>query len=37
MLKWLDHEIIYPFFDSEWVSSVEIILKKGLTAMIRNK
>ena len=29
VLKWLDVGVIYPFSDSSWVSSVQVVLKKG--------
>ena len=36
MLKWLDHGIIYPISDSEWVSHVQNVPKKTAITMIRN-
>jgi len=28
VLKWLDHDIVYPISDSEWVSPVQVVPKK---------
>ena len=36
VLKWLDHGIVYPISHSEWVSSVQFVLKKTGIIMIRN-
>ena len=36
VLKWLDHGIIYHIFDSEWVSSFQVISNKIGITMIRN-
>ncbi|XP_038902347.1 uncharacterized protein LOC120088980 [Benincasa hispida] len=36
ILKWLDAGVIYPIFDSSWVSPVQCVLKKGGTTMIVN-
>ena len=36
VLKWLDYESIYPIFDSEWVSLVQVIPKKIDTTSSRN-
>ena len=36
VLKWLDHGIIYPIFDSEWVSLIQVVSKKTGITMIRN-
>ena len=34
VLKWLDHGIIYPISDSEWVSPVQVVPKKtGITVV----
>jgi len=35
VLKWLDHGIIYPISDSEYVSPVKVVLKKTGITMIR--
>ena len=35
VLKWLDAGVIYPISDSSWVSSVQVVPKKGGTTMIR--
>jgi len=36
VLKWLDHVIIYPISDSQWISLVQFILKETGIAVIRN-
>ena len=36
VLKWLDHVIIYPISDSEWVSPVQVVSKNIGITMIRN-
>ena len=36
VLKWLDHGIIYPISDSEWVSPVQVVPKKTGITVIRN-
>ena len=36
VLKWLDHGIIYPISDSEWVSPVQVVPKKIGITVIRN-
>ena len=33
VLKWLDAGVIYPIFDSAWVSPVQVVLKKGRTTV----
>jgi len=35
-LKLLDHGIIYPISDSEWVSSIQVVPKKTGIIVIRN-
>jgi len=35
-LNWLDHMIIYPISDSEWVSPVQVVPKKTGITVIRN-
>ena len=37
VLKWLDARVIYPIFDSLWVSSVQVVPKKGGTIVIQIK
>ncbi|KAL4297728.1 hypothetical protein GQ457_12G018060 [Hibiscus cannabinus] len=37
ILKWLDAGIIYPIFDSEWVSPVQCVPKKGGMTVISNE
>ncbi|KAL4352341.1 hypothetical protein GQ457_06G015160 [Hibiscus cannabinus] len=37
MLKWLDPGIIYPISDSEWVSPVQCVPKKGGITVISNE
>jgi len=36
VLKWFDHEIIYPISDSEWVSPVQVVPKKTDFTVIGN-
>ena len=36
VLKWLDHGIIYPISDSEWVSPVQVVPKKTGITVVRN-
>jgi len=36
VLKWLDHGIIYPISDSEWVNPVQAVYKKIDITVIRN-
>ena len=35
--KWLDVGVIYPIFDSAWVSPVQVVPKKGGTTVIKTK
>ena len=37
VLKWLNTEVIYPIFDSAWVSLVQVVPKKGRTIIIRTE
>ncbi|KAK8708359.1 hypothetical protein V6N13_059401 [Hibiscus sabdariffa] len=37
ILKWLDAVIIYPISDSEWVSPVQCVPKKGGITVIKNE
>ena len=37
VLKWLDARVIYPFFDSAWVSPVQVVPKKGGTIVIKTE
>ena len=37
VLKWLDTKFIYPISDSAWVSSVQVVPKKGGTTIIRTE
>ncbi|KAL4324217.1 hypothetical protein GQ457_11G024180 [Hibiscus cannabinus] len=37
ILKWLDADIIYPISDSEWVSPVQCVPKKGGITVISNE
>ena len=37
VLKWLDTWVIYPISDSAWVSSVQVVPKKGGTTVIRTE
>ena len=36
-LKWLDSGVIYPIFDSAWVSPVQVVPKKGGTTVIKKE
>jgi hypothetical protein len=36
VLKLLNAGVIYLVFDSEWVSTVQVVLKKGGMTVIRN-
>ena len=37
VLKWLDIGVIYPIFDSAWVSPVQVVPKEGGTTVIRTE
>jgi hypothetical protein len=37
VLKLLKTRVIYPISDSEWVSPVQVVLKKGGMTVIRNE
>jgi hypothetical protein len=37
VLNLLKDGVIYPIFDSEWVSPVQVVLKKGGMMVIRNE
>ena len=37
ILKWLDAGIIYPISDSQWVSPVQVVPKKGGITVVRNE
>ena len=37
VLKWLDAGVMYPIYDSSWVSPVQVVPKKGGTTMIINE
>jgi len=37
ILKWLDVRVIYPIADSDWVSPIHVVPKKGGTTIVRNK
>ena len=37
VLKWLDEGVIYSIFDSPWVSSVQVVPKKGGMTVIKNE
>ena len=37
VLKWLDAGVIYPIYDSAWVSPVKVVPKKGGTIVIKTK
>ena len=36
VLKWLDVDVIYPIFDSSWVSLVQVAPKKGGMTIVRD-
>lgn len=36
VLKLVDANIIYPIFDSSWVSSVQVVPKKGGMTIVKN-
>ena len=37
ILKWLDAGVIYPIFDSSWVSPIQVVPKKGGTTVVINE
>ena len=37
ILKWLDARVIYSISDSEWVSPIHVVPKKGGTTATQNK
>ena len=37
VLKWLDTGVIYPIFDSAWVSLVQVVPKKKGTTVIKTE
>ena len=37
VLKWLDAGVIYPIFDSAWVSPIHVVPKKGGTIVIKTE
>ena len=37
VLKWLDVRVIYPIFDSSWVSPVQVVPKKGGTTVVKKE
>ena len=37
VLKWLDTGVIYPIYDSAWVSPIQVVPKKGGTTVIRTE
>ena len=36
VLKWLDHDIIFPISDSEWVSPIHVVPKKTGITVVKN-
>jgi len=36
ILKWLDAGVIYPIADSEWVSPIHVVPKRGGTIVVQN-
>ena len=37
VLKWLDARVIYPIFDSAWVSPAQVVPKTGGTTVIKTE
>ena len=37
VLKWLETGVIYPIYDSPWVSLVQVVPKKSGMTMIKNE
>ena len=37
VVKLLDARIIYPIFDSDWISPVQVIPKKGGMIILKNE
>lgn len=37
IIKWLDAGIIYPIYDSVWMSPIKCVLKKGGMKIIENE
>ena len=37
ILKWLDAGIIFPIFDSVWISPVQVVPKKGGMTVVENE
>jgi len=37
VIKWLDAGIIYPISDSQWVSPVQVVPKKGGMTVVPNE
>ena len=37
IIKWIDVEVVYPIFDSKWVSPVQCMPKKGGMAVVANE
>ncbi|XP_062118890.1 uncharacterized protein LOC133832582 [Humulus lupulus] len=37
ILKWLDAGVVYPIFDSAWVSPFQVVPKKGGMTMVKNE
>ena len=35
VLKWLDARVIYPISNGAWISSIQVVSKKGGTIMIK--
>ena len=36
VVKFLDAGIIYPIYDSQWVSPVQVLLKKSAVTVVKN-
>ena len=37
VLKWLDAGVIYPIFESSWVSPIQVVPKKRGTTVVVNE
>ena len=37
VLKWLDSGVIYPIFNSSWVSPIQVVPKKRATTVVKNE
>lgn len=37
IIKWLDAVVVYPIFDSKWVSPAQCVPKKGSMTVVSNE